>query len=258
MLFKVGDYVTRNSYNNDTLFKITEIKDNIAILKGVNVRLLADSDLSDLKKCPEEEIKFDDDVVDDDAGEQLDTDRDDFFYIPGLVLHIDGDVDYLKRSMKLYKRFKLLAYGVVLKEEMIADCIRKCLTKIQPDIIVITGHDAHYKRGENDNLYKNSANFVKSIIEARKYEKAHDKLIIIAGACQSNYKELIKAGANFASSPGGVNIHALDPAIVATNISLTEKNETIDLMGILLKTKYGKEGMGGIKTKGTMYIGYPK
>ena len=29
MLFNVGDYVTRESYNNDTVFKIIEIKDNI-------------------------------------------------------------------------------------------------------------------------------------------------------------------------------------------------------------------------------------
>ena len=27
MLFNVGDYVTRESYNNDTVFKIIEIKD---------------------------------------------------------------------------------------------------------------------------------------------------------------------------------------------------------------------------------------
>ena len=101
-------------------------------------------------------------------------------------------------------------------------------------------------------------NFVNSIKEARKYEKSHEKLIIIAGACQSDYEELIKAGANFASSPKRINIHALDPAIIACIMSLSDINQDIDLKAILEKTKYGSSGMGGIKTKGTMYVGYPR
>ena len=32
----------------------------------------------------------------------------------------------------------------------------------------------------------------------------------------------------------------------------------IDLINILQKTKYGSDGMGGIITKGTMYVGYPR
>ena len=101
-------------------------------------------------------------------------------------------------------------------------------------------------------------NFVNAVKEARKYEKEHDKLIIIAGACQSNYEELIKAGANFASSPKRINIHALDPAIIATKISLTDVNKQIDVKSILKETKYGESGIGGIITKGTMYVGYPR
>ena len=116
------------------------------------------------------------------------------------------------------------------------------------------------KKGRQDdiNSYKNSSNFVNAVKEARLYEKQHDKLIIIAGACQSNYEELIKAGANFASSPKRINIHALDPAIIATKISLSLASSDIDLKGILDKTKYGSSGIGGIITKGTMYIGYPR
>ena len=37
--FNVGDYVTRSSYDNDILFKITNISNDVAYLKGVNVRL---------------------------------------------------------------------------------------------------------------------------------------------------------------------------------------------------------------------------
>ena len=110
----------------------------------------------------------------------------------------------------------------------------------------------------NKDEYKNSDYFVDAVKMARKYEKSHDKLIIVAGACQSNYEEIIKAGANFASSPKRINIHALDPAIIASSISLSLKNKPIDLLNILSKTKYGPDGIGGLVTTGTMYVGYPR
>ena len=122
-------------------------------------------------------------------------------------------------------------------------------------------HDAYYeKKGNKDNIenYKNSKNFVKAIKIARNYEKSHDKLVIIAGACQSDYEALIKAGANFASSPKRVNIHALDPAIIATTLATTARDEPIDLIQLLSKTKNGKDGIGGIQSNGLMYIGYPR
>jgi spore coat assembly protein len=121
---------------------------------------------------------------------------------------------------------------------------------------VLTGHDS-FSRNKRDK-YKNTSSFVEAVSEARKFEKSHDKLFIIAGACQSNYEDLIKAGANFASSPKRINIHALDPAIVASCLSFSSKNEDIDIIKILDKTKYGPSGMGGIITKGSMYIGYPR
>jgi len=67
-----------------------------------------------------------------------------------------------------------------------------------------------------------------------------------------------KAGANFASSPKRVNIHCLDPAIIATSLSLTERNKEVDLFTLLEKTKYGSAGMGGLLCNGLMYVGYPR
>ncbi|HPF83499.1 MAG TPA: sporulation peptidase YabG, partial [Bacilli bacterium] len=67
-----------------------------------------------------------------------------------------------------------------------------------------------------------------------------------------------KAGANFASSPKRINIHALDPAVIASYMALYDSNKEIDIKRVLETTKYGSDGMGGIKTKGTMYIGYPR
>ena len=154
-----------------------------------------------------------------------------------------------------------MAMGINEVEEQIPFKIRELLEEYNPSILVITGHDAYYKKRGNINdlnAYKNSKNFVAAVNEARRYEKSHEKLIIIAGACQSDYEELIKAGANFASSPKRINIHALDPAIIASSMSLSDINQDINLKEIINKTKYGKEGMGGIITKGTMYRGYPR
>ena len=82
--------------------------------------------------------------------------------------------------------------------------------------------------------------------------------MFISGACQSNYEELIKSGANFASSPKRINIHCLDPAIIATHLALTERNKEVDLFALLEKTKYGSDGVGGLFSKGLMYVGYPR
>ena len=49
-MFRVGDLVTRKSYDNDIIFKIIDILDDNYILKGMSVRLCADSPVEDLKK----------------------------------------------------------------------------------------------------------------------------------------------------------------------------------------------------------------
>lgn len=258
MDIKIGDYVTRNSYNNDTVFMVINIDNNIYYLKGLDIRLYADSYLDDLVKV--DNPKRDDEFVDR-AKEELKLDRSEYFYLPAKILHIDGDADYLERCLKFYKDANVLAIGRTIKEDKIASEIGNLLEEYRPDVLIITGHDAYYrKEGNIDDLnnYKNSNNFVKAVRIARAFEKSHEKLVIIAGACQSNYEELIKAGANFASSPKRVNIHALDPAIIATTVSLTERNKEIDLINLLNKTKYGKDGMGGLLCNGLMYVGYPR
>ena len=260
MKFKVGDHVTRNSYHNDLVFKIIKIEDDIFYLKGINIRLYADSNENDLSICSnDEDIESETPFLERIKPESLE--RNDYFYMPGKILHIDGDNEYLNRCLKYYEDINIWAMGINEKEQNISSKIKQLLEEYNPDIVVITGHDAYYrKRGNSDDLkaYKNSSFFVNAVKEARKFEKSHEKLIIIAGGCQSKYEELIKAGANFASSPKRVNIHALDPAIIAAKMSLSDITKDIDLKGILENTKYGKDGIGGIKTKGTMYVGYPR
>ena len=251
MFFKIGDLVTRKSYDNDIVFKITEVNEKTVYLKGLNVRLCADSNMDDLKLV--ENAKIDDNDVFDRINTSIILDRNEYFYLPGKVLHFDGDMEYLERCMKFYKKLKIMAYGVNLKENEMPREINKYLDDLHPDIVVITGHDVFYrKNGKLNDIdsYKNSKNFVQAVKKAREYESS--------GACQSDYEELIKAGANFASSPKRVNLHALDPAIVATSVALADKSKPIDLINIIEKTKYKAEGIGGIITNGTMYTGYPR
>lgn len=255
MSFNLGDFVTRKSYNNDIVFKILKIEEDVVYLKGVDLRLCADAPLSDIIKVDnyknEDSFDLNTKEFEDRNGE--------YFYLPGKILHLDGDGEYLDRCLKFYKEHKVFAIGKKIKEDNMKNQIPNLIKEYRPDVLVITGHDSYNKKNKNDvTNYKNSSNFVKAVKVARNIEKSQDKLVIIAGACQSNYEELIKAGANFASSPKRINIHALDPAIIAFSLATFERNKEIDLKDLLSKTKYGPDGIGGIKSNGLMYVGYPR
>ena len=49
-MFLIGDLVSRNSHNNDIIFRVVRIKDGIAILESLNNLLVADAQVSDLRK----------------------------------------------------------------------------------------------------------------------------------------------------------------------------------------------------------------
>ncbi len=253
-MFQIGDLVTRKSYNNDIIFKIIKIEEENFILKGEVVRLYADSPKDDLKLYGKDEE--DDFIPDIEVFRELD--RDEYFYLPGKVVHLDQDVSFKDKCMSFYKKNRIMAYGICTDGKDLSSVVLDSLNKYKPDILVITGHDALYRKKRDGGNYKSSDEFINAIKVARKYESSHERLIIIAGACQSNYEELIRAGANFASSPKRINIHALDPAIIATCLAFSDRSKDIDLIKILNKTKYGPDGIGGIITKGTMYVGYPR
>ena len=59
-MIKKDDYVTRKSYDNDIVFKVLFIMNNIAYLQGVDIRLIADSYIDDLIKV--EQIRNNDEV----------------------------------------------------------------------------------------------------------------------------------------------------------------------------------------------------
>ena len=105
-MFEVGDYVSRKSYNNDIIFKIIEVENNVAILKGVSVRLTADSDISDLVKVDTKKV---DDNFYPELNEYQEFNRNEYFYLPGKILHIDADAEYLEKCMNFYKKNKIKA-----------------------------------------------------------------------------------------------------------------------------------------------------
>lgn len=244
-MIKKGDYVTRKKYNHDILFKVIDVKNNIVILKGVDLRLYADSNYDDLVLATISKKK-------DDLNTIRKLNNNDYFYIPGVIVHLDSDKDYLEKCIEYYRKQKIKFYGYIFNESEYKDYINKIIKKHNPNIIVITGHDSYSKKY---NKYRNSEYFIETVREIRKNYK---NIIVIAGACQSDFINLIKAGSTYASSPGKVNIHALDPAIIASYLALTKSTETINLIDILSKTKYGSDGIGGIKTFGTMLECYPR
>ena len=83
-----------------------------------------------------------------------------------------------------------------------------------------------------------------------------DQLVIFAGACQSHFEALIRAGANFASSPSRINIHALDPVYVVGKISFTSFMERVNVWDVVRNTITGEKGLGGIETRGFYELDY--
>lgn len=246
-MFKIGDLVTRKKYGNDIVFKIIKIDNNKIILKGIDIRLIADTHVDDLVLSTTRKENEDYELIRIDKKKE-----NEYFYIPGIILHLDADEDYLKKCETYYKKQKVNYFGYIFDEKDFPLKIEQLIKKHNPDIVVLTGHDAYYK----NNTYKNSNYFIKTVKEIRR--KFDSNIIIISGACQSDYYNLMKSGSTYASSPSNINIHALDPAIIASYLALSSNNKLIDVKKVVEKTKYGSDGIGGIETKGKMKIGYPK
>lgn len=239
---KVNDLVTRISHHHDIVFRIVAIETDKVVLKGEVVRLLADAPIQDVVIVNEKEkaltlppLSF----IHELRGKT----------ISGLVLHIDGDEQYLKKAMLAYKEYKVSAIGYYITEKEMPQKIAFLLKKHHPDVLVITGHDALDGKDRNDiQAYRTSSYFVDAVIQARNYQSNKDALVIIAGACQSYYEALLKAGANFASSPTRENIHLLDPVIIAAEVSHTIVSHYVPVQDVLSRTISHR--LGGIDTKG--------
>jgi len=275
-MFHVGDIVARLSHRQDIFFHVDQIDGNIegeglAILKGLNLRLLADAPVSDLIGKNSLEVanyeRADNKMIYQKLNKltsqrkvEVD-DKSEFFEIPGRVLQLDGDQDYLSQCIKTYKQMGIEAKGICKSEMEQPKVIRKILQENPTDILVLTGHDG-FISGKKDfhsmDSYRSSRYFVESVLEARRFQHNRDALVIFAGACQSNYEAILSAGANFASSPKRMLIHAFDPVFVVERIAFTPMEQIVSVKDILTHTITGTDGVGGIETRGQMRRGYPR
>lgn len=285
MNIELNDIVGRKSYDCDVLFRVIAVREvngkKVAVLYGEEIRLIADAPFDDLMKMSDtarnsrrqeaEQLAeqsnrlFTQDI---ELQQQKNGYRlsggyrysGEYFQLPGKVLHVDGDPNYLQKCLDLYGRFNVPVHGVFCNEKEMPYKIGELLEHHRPDILVITGHDSYSKsKGSvNDiNAYRHSKEFIETVREARRKIPSLDQLIIFAGACQSHFESLIQAGANFASSPSRVNIHALDPVYIVGKISFTPFREHVHVWDVVRNTLTGEKGLGGIETKGVLRTGLP-
>lgn len=167
----------------------------------------------------------------------------------------------LKICLDVYTELGIPAVGVAIPEANQYREVKSLLEKHKPDILVVTGHDAiTSKKGnlKDINNYKNSYNFIKCVREARKWQPDFDNLVIFAGACQSNYEQIIRSGANYASSPGRIMIHALDPVFIVEKIACSRIDMVVPIEEVIEQTITGYKGIGGFETRGKFRWAMPR
>lgn len=271
-----GDIVGRKSYNKDILFVVERIfkssrGNSIAILKGLNIRIQADSDLDDLevmdKKAIEESEKkiekrfaetlkkYGKEQENEEKGSLLK--RSNKVIYTGKILHLDGDKRYSEKSSMFYRKMGLKAIVRNVPENRQAAIVTGLIGRYKPDILVVTGHDGMIKGGTgyyDIYNYRNSKYFIQAVKKAREAKKSKTDLVIFAGACQSYYEELIQAGANFASSPARILIDFIDPLIVAERVATTDYHKYITIKDIEDELRDGERGVNGIGAIGKKKI----
>ncbi|WP_297630163.1 sporulation peptidase YabG [uncultured Clostridium sp.] len=285
---QIGDVVVRKSYNKDVTFKVVDIKEvegrEVYILKGINIRILADAKECDLEAAEDEFEGEQDKILNRKVKQAIDkvmisremgmrksekiskvkkTSNSDELYFgrPGKILHIDGDREYMDTCLKVYKQLSLDAVGVSIPEHEQPEKIIKLVKVYKPDIIVITGHDSIQRNVDNYldlSNYRNTKYYIESVKKLREYNQNYDDLVIFAGACQSCYESILDAGANFASSPNRVLIHCLDPVFICEKIAYCPIKDVVSIKDVIGNTITGIKGIGGIQTRGKYREGYPK
>jgi spore coat assembly protein len=280
----IGDIVVRKSYNKDVTFKVIDIKEDNGkynvILKGINIRIIADANIEDLEMADEESGSKDKilntrvkeaikqamilrgDLRDKvEKSPKIKAKNELMFGRPGKILHVDGDREYMETCLKVYKQLSLDAVGRAIAEEDQPKVIVDLVREVKPDIVVLTGHDSVLKDPRDyldlDN-YRNSKYYLESVKNLRNYNSSYDELVIFAGACQSCYERILDVGANFASSPNRVLIHCLDPVFVCEKIAYTRIDKVVSITDVIENTITGIRGVGGLQTRGKYRDGYPK
>lgn len=146
---KRGDIVSRNSYGNDIIFSVKRIiklsnKMEVAILKGIDVRIEADAPIEDLQILSKEEKEkrekeLEERIINKIERERIikENRRKEVVYT-GRILHLDGDKKYSEKSMMYYKKMGLNATVKNIPENRQPKVVYRLLQIYQPDILVIT------------------------------------------------------------------------------------------------------------------------
>lgn len=275
---KEGDIVARRSYKGDVLFQVIGYKEGQFLLKGLNLRLLADApdhdliiiskvevektrqlffrqSLESLKKIFLERVLGKTQLRSGDQSEEAQ-----YVELPGKVLHIDGDGEYLNLCLDYYRQLGIPAVGYCVEEKEQSSRVEALVRAHRPDLLVLTGHDAIYKGKPPEKLksYRHSLHFVEAVDKARLVDGNKDSLVIFAGACQSHFEALMEAGANFASSPERVFIHPFDPLFIIEKVAYTPISKIVSPKQVLANSVVGFSGIGGVETRGKLRLGLPK
>ena len=146
---KKGDIVSRHSYGHDIIFSVKRIiklanKKEIAILKGIDVRVEADAPIEDLKILTKEEQKKREKELEKRIIQKIQIEtiyqenrRKEVVYT-GRILHLDGDRKYSEKSMMYYKKMGLNAIVKNVPEYRQPKVVYRLLQICNPDILVIT------------------------------------------------------------------------------------------------------------------------
>lgn len=280
---KIGDIVVRKSYGGDIYFKIMQINTSqegkaVYTLKGVDLRLIADAAEEDLLRPALSSITSSSELYNKKVNTsikrvmlrrraqgtiikktvQKKPEESEFINKPGRILHIDGDEEYMGVCLRGYRQLGLEVVGKAIPEKYQPAEISGLLKKYRPDILVLTGHDSVIKGSINYksiDSYRNSRYYAEAVRIARQYESSYDDLVIFAGACQSYFEAIIEAGANFASSPHRVLIHAMDPVFICERIAFTSITKYVSPEEALENTITGAKGIGGLQTRGAFREG---
>lgn len=260
----VGDYVVRISYNKDVVFRIVNIMSNNTVkLKGVSYRIMADAPMQDLEAAGNMRAVIEDELTNviDHTVEKILKARDTQRFTRKInVLHVDGDAFYLKLCLKYYALLNIPVIGEHVIENDQPKRIRLLVEKYNPDVVVLTGHDAlskNYKNLQDLNEYRNSAYFIDAVKRIRNMKSVSSELVIFAGACQSCFESILEAGADYAASPKRTFIHALDPVFLVERIINWPFYQVLPVEMALENTITKFSGLGGYEVMGKCRKGSP-
>lgn len=145
-----GDIVGRKSYNKDILFTVERIiktsdYKEIAILKGLNIRIKADSNIEDLELIDKKVIEESEKKLEKRFEERLQRcerlewlKRANKVIYTGRILHLDGDRRYSEKSSMFYRKMGLKAVVKNVPENRQTAVVLNLIEKYKPDILVVT------------------------------------------------------------------------------------------------------------------------